>query len=66
MASASLDESLLTFLKTHAPNDAFTETDPVKASHALFPETTYSDAEKAEISQWVITASHVGSSVWIL
>jgi aminoacyl tRNA synthase complex-interacting multifunctional protein 1 len=63
MASSSLDESLVTFLKTHAPNDAFAETDPVKASQLLFPETTYTDGEKAEISQWVITSSHIGLNV---
>lgn len=63
MASANLDESLVTFLKLHAPNDAFQETDPVKASQKLFPETTYTDGEKAELGQWVITASHLGSNV---
>ncbi|KAF2873440.1 hypothetical protein BDV95DRAFT_488599 [Massariosphaeria phaeospora] len=62
MASSTLDESLLTFLKTHAPNNASSETDAVKASQTLFPETAYTEAEKAEISQWVITASHVSSS----
>jgi aminoacyl tRNA synthase complex-interacting multifunctional protein 1 len=63
MASYGLDDSLLTFLKTHAPNDAFEETDAVKASQKLFPETKYEDAEKTEISQWLITASHLGSNV---
>ena len=62
MASAPLDESLVTYLKTHAPNNAAAETDAVKASQALFPETTYTDAEKAELSQWLISASHIASS----
>ncbi|KAF2265704.1 nucleic acid-binding protein [Lojkania enalia] len=61
MASSPLNEGLISFLATHAPNDAFAETDPVKASQTLFPSTTYTDAERAEISQWVITSSHVGS-----
>ncbi|CAO2654848.1 Nn.00g115810.m01.CDS01 [Neocucurbitaria sp. VM-36] len=61
MASATIDESLATFLKTHAPNNAADETDAVKASHALFPQVTYTDAEKAELSQWLITASHIAS-----
>jgi aminoacyl tRNA synthase complex-interacting multifunctional protein 1 len=62
MSTSTLDESVLAFLKTHAPNNAGAETDAVKASQTLFPEVTYSDAEKAELSQWVITASHIASS----
>jgi aminoacyl tRNA synthase complex-interacting multifunctional protein 1 len=62
MASSTLDESLSTFLKTHAPNDAFSETDAVKASQALFPSTTYTDADKAEITQWLASASHLASA----
>jgi aminoacyl tRNA synthase complex-interacting multifunctional protein 1 len=61
MSGSTLDESLVTFLKTHAPNNAAEETDAVKASQALFPETTYTDAEKAELNQWLITASHIAS-----
>jgi hypothetical protein len=63
MATMSMNETLVTFLKNHAPNDAFAETDPVKASQDLFPEAAYTDSEKAEISQWLITASHLGSTV---
>ncbi|CAI6276033.1 unnamed protein product [Periconia digitata] len=62
MASSTIDESLLTFLNTHAPNNSSAETDAVKASQALFPSVTYSDAEKAELSQWLITASHIASA----
>ncbi|KAF2736101.1 nucleic acid-binding protein [Polyplosphaeria fusca] len=62
MASSTLDESVINFLKSHAPNDAFAETDPIKASQALFPTATYTDAEKTEISQWVITSSHLASA----
>jgi aminoacyl tRNA synthase complex-interacting multifunctional protein 1 len=61
MSSSTLDESLVTYLKTHAPNNAADETDAVKASHALFPEASYSDAEKKEISQWLATAAHIAS-----
>ncbi|KAH8728737.1 hypothetical protein GQ44DRAFT_608589 [Phaeosphaeriaceae sp. PMI808] len=61
MASATLDESLITFLKSHAPNNAGDETDAVKASHALFPQTTYTDADKSELNQWLVTASHIAS-----
>ena len=58
----TIDETLVTFLKTHAPNNAADETDAVKASQALYPEVTYTDAEKTELSQWLITASHTASS----
>jgi aminoacyl tRNA synthase complex-interacting multifunctional protein 1 len=61
MSSSTLDDSLITFLKTRAPNNAGAETDAVKASQTLFPEVTYTDAEKAELSQWLITASHIVS-----
>ncbi|KAF2645285.1 nucleic acid-binding protein [Massarina eburnea CBS 473.64] len=61
MASSTVDESLLVFLKTHAPNNASAETDAVKASQALFPSVTYTDAEKAELSQWLVTASHIAA-----
>jgi aminoacyl tRNA synthase complex-interacting multifunctional protein 1 len=59
---ATIDESLATYLKTHAPNNAADETDAVKASQALFPEVTYTDAEKTELSQWLITATHIASA----
>ncbi|KAI4952289.1 hypothetical protein J4E91_003751 [Alternaria rosae] len=58
----TIDETLVTFLKSHAPNNAADETDAVKASQALYPEVTYTDAEKTELSQWLITASHIASS----
>ncbi|KAF2855671.1 nucleic acid-binding protein [Plenodomus tracheiphilus IPT5] len=62
MASTTLDESLVTYLKAHAPNNAGAETDAVKASQALFPEITYTDADKTELGQWLHTASHIASS----
>jgi len=61
MSTSTLDETLLSFLKTHAPNNAGDETDAVKASQTLFPQVTYTDAEKAELSQWLITSSHLAS-----
>ncbi|KAJ4379529.1 G4 quadruplex nucleic acid binding protein [Didymella sp. IMI 355093] len=62
MSSSTLDESLVTYLKTHAPNNAADETDAVKASQALFPEASYTDAEKQDITQWLSSASHIASS----
>ena len=62
MASSTLDESLVNYLETHAPNNAGAETDAVKASQALFPDITYTDAERTELGQWLHAASHIASS----
>lgn len=61
MATATLDESLLVFLNAHAPNNAAAETDAVKASQALFPSVTYTDADKAELSQWLTSSAHIAA-----
>jgi aminoacyl tRNA synthase complex-interacting multifunctional protein 1 len=61
MATATLDESVRAFLTTHAPNNAAAETDAVKASQALFPSITYTDADKAELAQWLTSAAHVAA-----
>ncbi|KAF2754608.1 nucleic acid-binding protein [Pseudovirgaria hyperparasitica] len=62
MAERTIDEltSLLkqSTLSSRVPN----ETDPVKLSSAVFPEASYTDAEKDEISQWVISSSHLSST----
>ncbi|KAL5115665.1 G4 quadruplex nucleic acid binding protein [Pleosporales sp. CAS-2024a] len=62
MSASTLDGSLLAFLHTHAPNNAGAETDAVKASQALFPHVTYTDADKAGLSQWLVTSSHLAAS----
>lgn len=62
MSSSTLDETLVAYLKTHAPNNAADETDAVKASQALFPEANYTDVEKKDISQWLSSAAHIASS----
>lgn len=72
MASAtSLDGKLANILKRTFPSADITATaDPARLSGAIFstepegnkPGIQYSDAEKAEINQWVITASHLGVS----
>ncbi|KAF2492004.1 nucleic acid-binding protein [Lophium mytilinum] len=61
MASSSLDGSLVSLLKTSFPTADVSSTDPVKVSGAIFPAAHYTDAEKAEITQWLITASHIAS-----
>ncbi|KAF2197171.1 multisynthetase complex auxiliary component p43 [Delitschia confertaspora ATCC 74209] len=61
-ATPALDPNLVGFLKSSRPAaDISLEADPIKASSILFPETTYTDAEKSDISQWLATAGHIGS-----
>lgn len=62
MATATLNDSTLSLLKHSYPSASIeSSTDAAKASAAIFPETSYSDAEKAEIDQWVIESSHLAS-----
>ncbi|KAL6710026.1 G4 quadruplex nucleic acid binding protein [Coniothyrium glycines] len=61
MATSTLDASLVTYLGLHAPNNAAEQTDAVKASQALFPDITYTDAEKSDLSQWLATAAHIAA-----
>jgi len=62
MATSALDGQLVSLLKCSFPStDVSTETDAVKASSSIFPTAHYSDVEKAEINQWLITASHIAS-----
>jgi aminoacyl tRNA synthase complex-interacting multifunctional protein 1 len=63
MATATLDETTIYFLSQSFSDLAIEPTnDASKVSTSLFPETNYTDAEKGEIDQWVITSSHIGSS----
>ena len=64
MASAtSLDSATLSLLQKSFP-DATIEasSEPAKLSATLYPAAAYTDAEKAEIAQWAITAAHISSS----
>ncbi|KAF2838859.1 nucleic acid-binding protein [Patellaria atrata CBS 101060] len=62
MASAtSLNDTVVSLLQKSFPSTSVaTDSDPVKLSAEIYPETHYTDAEKAEISQWLITSSHIG------
>ncbi|OMP86348.1 GU4 nucleic-binding protein 1 [Diplodia seriata] len=64
MATAtSFDEPVLALLQRSYPDaGAVTDTDAVKLSSAVFKNVQYTDAEKTEITQWLITSSHVGSA----
>jgi aminoacyl tRNA synthase complex-interacting multifunctional protein 1 len=62
MANPALDSNLVSFIKASRSSvDIAPETDPVQASVALYPDSAYTDAEKAEIKKWVIAASHLAS-----
>ena len=62
MASPALDSNLLAFLQTARPSIPVpSDASAVQASAALYPEASYTDAEKAEINNWVIAASHIAS-----
>ncbi len=63
MATPSIDDSLASLLrKTSLSSEVSSDSDPVKTSSSLFPDAHYTDAEKSEINQWLITASHIGST----
>ncbi|KIV99206.1 uncharacterized protein PV09_09070 [Verruconis gallopava] len=60
MATATLDMMTLSFLSKSFEDLAIdASTDASKISSAIFPDSKYTDAEKAEIDQWVIAASHI-------
>jgi aminoacyl tRNA synthase complex-interacting multifunctional protein 1 len=63
MATATVPEQIQSILKRSFP-DATVDpaADASKISSSLFPEAKYSDAEKAEIDQWVITSTHIASA----
>jgi aminoacyl tRNA synthase complex-interacting multifunctional protein 1 len=61
MSTSSLDSGLASLLQTSFPTADLSSTDPAKLSAALFPTAHYTDAEKAEIKQWLITATHIAS-----
>ncbi|EKG13477.1 Tryptophanyl-tRNA synthetase class Ib [Macrophomina phaseolina MS6] len=64
MATAtSFDEPILSLLQRSYPDaGAAADSDAVKLSSAIFKNVQYTDAEKTEITQWLITSSHVGSA----
>ncbi|KAF2143808.1 uncharacterized protein K452DRAFT_285844 [Aplosporella prunicola CBS 121167] len=59
----SFDETVLSLLQKSYPEAGATaDADAVKLSNAIFKDVQYTEPEKAEITQWLITSSHVGSS----
>ncbi|KAK8191835.1 uncharacterized protein BKA78DRAFT_141345 [Phyllosticta capitalensis] len=63
MASATtFDDAVISLLQRSYPDSgAAADADAVKLSNAIFKNAIYTDAEKAEIVQWQITASHIGN-----
>ncbi|KAK8162081.1 hypothetical protein IWX90DRAFT_388337 [Phyllosticta citrichinensis] len=63
MATATtFDDAVISLLQRSYPDSGATaDADAVKLSTAIFKNTIYTEAEKAEIVQWQITASHIGN-----
>lgn len=62
MATTSISQKTSDLVKRSFPDaDVENTTEPTKLSKALFPDATYTDAEKAEIDQWTITSSHLAA-----
>ena len=60
MATATIPEAVQTLLKRSFPDVQLDpSSDASKISSQIFPEAHYTDAEKAEIDQWVITSLRV-------
>lgn len=60
--STSSSKSLISFLHSSFPSAipaTTSEADLTTASHQLYPNTTYTDNEKVEISQWLTTSSRL-------
>ena len=59
---SSPPSDLAAFLKTHFPSavpDPTTTADLSNLSHEIYPETSYTDSEKVEITQWLTTSSRL-------
>jgi aminoacyl tRNA synthase complex-interacting multifunctional protein 1 len=64
MANTTIDEKTFELLKSAFPSTSIDSTaDASKVSSALYPQATYTDADKKEIDHWVLTASHVSPGV---
>lgn len=62
MATASVSDKTKDLVRRSFPDaDVESSTEPTKLSKVLFAETSYTDAEKTEIDQWSISASHLGA-----
>ena len=64
-ASNSSSSALLDFLRNSYPeaiSSSTSEADLPALSHDLFPDTTYTDNEKIEITQWLTTSSRLATS----
>lgn len=61
-SSATINAQVAALINKAYPSaEASSSSDPVKLSSAIFPAVQYTDAEKAEISQWTITAAHINA-----
>jgi len=59
MATAPLNDAAVALIQKSFPDAAVTPTDPVAASSALYPQFTYTDAEKKDIASWTASSSQM-------
>ncbi|KAM0717354.1 hypothetical protein Q7P37_007206 [Cladosporium fusiforme] len=62
MASIHVDERVKDLIIKSYPQAQDAGDDPHKLSTTAFPHVEYSQPEKAEIEQWLITSSHIASA----
>lgn len=64
--SISSPRDLVAFLHSYFPSTVSSTTTDAdlssNTSHQLYPDTSYTDNEKVEISQWLTTSSHLAAS----
>ncbi|KAI4112674.1 MAG: hypothetical protein LQ345_006209 [Seirophora villosa] len=63
-SSSTSPSALLDFLRASYPSavpSSASETDLPALSHQVFPNTSYTDSEKVEISQWLTTSSRLAT-----
>ena len=65
MSTSTPTSNVIAFLHSSfpsaIPSDA-SESDLASASHQIYPNTSYTDNEKVEVSQWLTTSSHLAVS----
>lgn len=62
--TAPLDDSLISFIRQSFPKSSESlsaNVDAIKLSCSLYPSARYSDTEKTELNQWLITSAHIAS-----
>ena len=62
MASIHIDDKVKALINNSYPQTQDAGDDPHKLSTSAYPHVEYSQPEKAEIEQWLITSSHIATA----